>query len=264
MKAREIGGFLLRIAPPESGAKGDPTGFLYGNPDIECTGVGCTWTPTVAVLERAVELGLNMIETHEIPFFPSYKSFWYDERPEAEKRPNIRRKEILDKHGLCVFRTHTVWDVFPGKGQVDAFGKALGLTKEVARSRGVRVFEISPTTVGALAERVRKTMRLDAVRLVGDPERQVTKVATLVGGLGQSFLAPEGALNLGAEVAILGEMFDYTARYAVDAGIALIETAHMTSENYGVMGVVEALRERFPSLRVEFLDAGIPWEFVTR
>jgi len=109
MKIREIGDFLLKIAPPDSGAQGDPTGFLYGDPEIECTGVGCVWTPTVAVLEKAAERGLNMIETHETPFFDNFDSFWYDEKPKKEKVPNILRRKILDKNNMCVFRTHTVW-----------------------------------------------------------------------------------------------------------------------------------------------------------
>jgi putative NIF3 family GTP cyclohydrolase 1 type 2 len=263
VKHREVGDFLVKIAPPESGAKGDPIGFLYGDPEGVCTGVACVWTPSLAVLRKAVERGLNLIETHEIPFFTGGKAFWYDVLPEERKRPNILRKQILDQHRMCIFRTHTVWDVYPVKGQIDSFGRALGLTKEIARSRGVRVYEIAPITLAALADKVAAVLGLEVIRVVGDMKRIVRRVATLVGGMGQLSAAPEGALNLGADVAILGEMIDYTARYAVDAGLALIETAHMTSENPGVQGVAEVLRERFPGLRVEFLDAGIPWRFVT-
>lgn len=75
--------------------------------------------------------------------------------------------------------------------------------------------------------------------------------------------AAEGALNPGADVAILGEMIDYTGRYAREAGLAPIETAHGSSENPGACGVADVLRRQFPGLRVEFLDAGIPGQVVT-
>ena len=64
MTAKEVEAVVLGISPLERAMPGDPTGLLYGDPEIEVTGVAVTWTPTVQVLREAAVDGLNFVLTH--------------------------------------------------------------------------------------------------------------------------------------------------------------------------------------------------------
>jgi len=48
-----------------------PDGFKAGNPETEVRGIATTAMATVDVLRQAVKSGLNLIVTHEPPFFGS-------------------------------------------------------------------------------------------------------------------------------------------------------------------------------------------------
>ena len=98
--------------------------------------------------------------------------------------------------------------------------------------------------------------------MVADLNRKITKVGTAIGGLGQSFNLPEELHRLGAEVGIFGEMVDYTIRHAIELDLAVIEAGHLATENPGIRNLAKALEDRFPDLRVVFLDTGIPWAYV--
>ena len=42
--------------------------FLYGEPEIEVSGIATAWIPTNAVLKKATEKGINLFITHEPEF----------------------------------------------------------------------------------------------------------------------------------------------------------------------------------------------------
>jgi len=83
--------------------------------------------------------------------------------------------------------------------------------------------------VQELAHRAKQVLQLGPSRLVGDPNRVVTKVAICQGGFGQMFTFGEVAADGGAEFAFFGEMLDYTIRYCVEVGLAALELGHCQS-----------------------------------
>jgi len=60
----------------------------------------------------------------------------------------------------------------------------------------------------------------------------------------------------------MGEMLDYTMRHALELGLALIETSHIGSENFGLRNLAKVLRGRFPDLGITFIDSRTPWAWV--
>jgi putative NIF3 family GTP cyclohydrolase 1 type 2 len=119
-------------------------------------------------------------------------------------------------------------------------------------------------TLEQLARQVKERMQLDVVRVAGDLSRKVTRVGTACGGLGQLFNYPEELAAMGAEVVVMGEVIDYTIRHALELGLALIETSHVGSENYGLKNLADLLQRQFPDLRVIFFDSGTPWLWYSR
>ncbi len=261
MTAREVEAVVLDIAPLEYAMEGDPNGLLYGDPETEVTGLAVTWTPAVAVLREAACDGLNFVLTHEIPFFSSSESKWYRTLPEDEKPQNLARRRILDEHGMVICRCHSNWDGTPG-GVMDSCAEMLGFTEYAHHGQYCSTYELDPLTLAELADHAKLSLGVPQVRVAGDLGRVVSRVTLHYGGLAQTWHAVDEAVIAGADAIICGEALDYSFRAAVDAGIGMIETSHVSSENPGMREFARLLAGRLPDLPVRFIDAGMPWTFV--
>jgi putative NIF3 family GTP cyclohydrolase 1 type 2 len=89
----------------------------------------------------------------------------------------------------------------------------------------------------------------------------VTLVTVMYGGLLQHWHGVDEAHLAGADAIICGEALDYAFRAAVDADIALVETAHVSSENPGLREFARRLSAKLPDIPVRFIDAGLPWRY---
>jgi len=89
------------------------------------------------------------------------------------------------------------------------------------------------------ASRVKRTLKLDSVRIVGDAERQVRRVATIAGG-GASFLS--AAAKAGAEVLVTGDVGYHHAREASARGLCLVDAGHAGTERVIIEPLAEMLR----------------------
>jgi putative NIF3 family GTP cyclohydrolase 1 type 2 len=269
MKIGEVAAMVENHAPLSMGLEGDELGLLVGDHDAEVTGVVTCWSPTLDVLAQAVKLGANLVLGHEPLLWPisgrdpEAGLKWYDERHVSAKIPNQKRLAFCFEHGLSVYRYHSNWDWAPQYGQVDMLAKILGLGDAVDGVRECPIYEIIPETVGEMLARAREAFALGPVRVVGDLERTVSRIAICQGGFGQMFTFPEVAAEHGAQLAIFGEMLDYTIRYCVEVGLAAIELGHCQSEHPGMMGMAEMLRERLPeSIPVQCIHSGEPWQML--
>jgi dinuclear metal center YbgI/SA1388 family protein len=262
MRARTIADLLESIAPLESARQGDVNGFVIGSPDIEITGIGVCWTPTLSVLDHCIAQGLNLIISHEAPLFYDVPVPWLHTQQTEMKSANIVRLQCYHKHGISVYRCHTNWDVAPVVGNCDAFGRAMGWTQEVARGYLTRVYRIEPTTVGELARWVKQSTGLEYIRVSGDLSAVVEFVGTGIGGVGQRYNYPEELAYLGADAAVFGEVIDYAFRHAVELGLPLIETGHIASENFGLCRLADLLRDHCGGVQVTFFDSGQPWNWI--
>ena len=263
MTASELEEIILALAPPSGGVSGDVNGIIYGDRDVEVTGVAVTWTPTVAVLSEAAITGLNFILTREWPWFTAAKSAWFAVTAEEEKPANIARRRIIDDHGMVICRCHSNWDAVRTHGIVDSLARTLGFFIELHSSRFLRVYQIQPRTLAELAAEVKHKLGLPAVRVAGDLAMQIERVGMAVGGLAQSWNYIDELLANDAQAVIVGEAIDYSIRIAIDSGVGLIETSHVASENPGMRTFAHLLRDQLPeTIPVRFIDAGQPWRFL--
>ena len=269
MRASEVAEIIESVAPISSGMPGDELGFIFGSGDVAVRGVAVCWSPTRALIEKAAQLGCNMIVSHEPLFFQKKwsidaeaKNVWFDEAEDADKAVNRRRAAALERMNGCVWRAHTNWDIAPKIGIIDAIIAALELGPILRRGRFITVHEAPPRTVREWARFVQQRLDTGSIRVVGDPHRKVTRVATMIGGLGQIFNSPEEAAALGAEVAVAGECLAYTLWNAEELGLALIEAGHGATENPGMRAMAAWLGGQLKSLKVEFLDTGMPWRYM--
>ncbi len=123
--------------------------------------------------------------------------------------------------------------------------------KEVGLGRIGRLAQ--STTLEAFATTVKESLHIEALRVVGNGQGSVTKVA-VCGGSGASLL--KEAARQGADVLVTGDVKYHEARNAAGLGLALIDAGHFATERLmaghlaEVMGQAAAAR----GLNIEFLE----------
>ncbi|MFA5515516.1 MAG: Nif3-like dinuclear metal center hexameric protein [Desulfuromonadales bacterium] len=109
------------------------------------------------------------------------------------------------------------------------------------------------TTLELFAERVKTSLGAASLRLVGEPQARIAKVA-LCGGSGASLLAE--AIRQGADVLVTGDLKYHEARSAQAQGLALIDAGHFATEHLMVRGLAQVLRDEIPrrGLAMEIIE----------
>jgi putative NIF3 family GTP cyclohydrolase 1 type 2 len=116
----------------------------------------------------------------------------------------------------------------------------------------------------ALSRDLKKKLHARVIRIVGDPNLQVTKVAYAPGAAGEATQV-KALEQDDVEVLLVGEIPEWeTILYARDAmqqgrKKALILLGHVTSEEPGMENCAVWLKTIFPGMRVDFVPAGEPY-----
>jgi putative NIF3 family GTP cyclohydrolase 1 type 2 len=175
-------------------------------------------------------------------------------------RANRRRVAAAERNGLSVMRLHGTLDLLHN---FEDFADLIGLKVEKRGGGLSRVFPIEETTVGELLARLRRVLKLDHVRMVGDLNRRVRCVGLPMGGLclDSNISYMQHCVELGADVLIGGEADEYGFTFAADADIPLIETGHFVSETPGILNFVKRLQRDFPALKAVGYDDRRPFEY---
>ena len=246
--------YLVSLNP--TGKLGGEEGLIYGEHNLRAEGILVTWMATVAAIEHAIVSNCQIILSHEALTFHNYFPNALSPEPWSADRARL---SLLEKHALSVIRAHSTIDP---THIVPAFIETIGLTEPI-RSGDVWSFhEEPPSSLHELATRTATALKMDRLRVTGAPERIVTRVGTMVGGLMQDRHInswEKYLMNLGIEVIIGGETNDFAQRFAIDSGVALIETCHSVSEEPGLKILAHDLRTAFEGTRVVFHQEVIPW-----
>jgi len=254
VSCNEILNFVCGLS--QEGRLAHDEGVIYGPEDRTADRVLVTWMPTKAAIQHAVKEKCGIIVSHEPLTFHDYFPAIAEPTPWAADKPRLA---LLQEAGMAVIRAHTTIDfthVLPG------FIRAVGLSESLAKDRLWSYHEENPIRVRDLAGKIRAGLGMDHLRVTGDPDRVITRIGTLIGGLGQDRHLDELEHNLiGRDIhaLIVGETNDFAQRFAVDSGIVLIETCHSASENPGLRLFAADLEAHFSGAQVFFHAAVVPW-----
>ena len=238
------------------GELGSEEGVLYGESDVPVAGLLVAWMPTVAAIERAVAEDCRLIVSHEALAFHDY--FPYASSPQLWKADRARQSLLRD-NGITVVRAHSTVDpthVVPG------FVRAIGLSRPEQQGDVWSFHREQPVRLGQLSRKIADGLGMGELRVTGDPDRMVGRVGTMVGGLGldRHLVSWERHLvGLDPDVIVAGETNDFAQRYAVDSGLALIETCHSASEEPGLAVLAQDLAAQFADVKVVFHREIVPW-----
>lgn len=234
--------------------------FKAGNPDTPVTGIAVTMMATMDVLQRASALGLNFVITHEPTFYA------HEDVPEGMPQSDpvwTEKRTFIEQHNMVVWRFHDYWHMRNPDGIEAGTMKALGWEK-FQNPANQYFFTLPEITVQNLAEEVAKKLDSPVVRVGGDPEMKVTKVALSPGAAGapNEFKALE---NDNVQVLLVGETREWeTVEYAADAVTqhrkkALIVIGHIPSEQMGMQECAIWLKGFVHQLPIEFVPTKEPW-----
>ena len=257
LTARHLEGYLANLN--ENGKLNPEEVFLHGNPEAAVEGVCVCWMATVPAILYAARHGCNLMVCHEAITFHDYP-LWAKWVETTGPWPSDRdRIDLLERHHMTVLRVHSTVDV---THVGPALWDALDLPAPALRGWVYSHHAVDPISVARLAARMRTGLRVDTVRVTGDPLRVVTEVGTCWGGGGldrNMHIWQEQLLPRGIEALIVGETCDFAHRFAMDNGIALLEGGHSATEDPGLERLAGDISNRFPGLKVIFRPQEVPW-----
>jgi dinuclear metal center YbgI/SA1388 family protein len=217
----------------------DAVGLVCGDPEETVRSVLFAVDPTAAVVDEAIAAGVDLLVTHHPLLLTPVHGV-----PASD--PKGRLVHRLVRAGTGLFVAHTNADRAADHGVNDALAAALGLIDPTPLDPAHAFFEHPGTpsraglgrvgkltgalTLREFAERVAEVLPATAsgVRVAGDPERLVQKVA-VCGGSGGSLLG--AATAAGADVLLTSDLKHHPVVEAGESsGPALCEVAHYASE----------------------------------
>jgi putative NIF3 family GTP cyclohydrolase 1 type 2 len=268
VKVREVVEAVLNL---NGGRKFEKTydQLIEGNWDYHVTGVVTTFMATVDMIRRAIDVGCNLIITHEPTYFTGV------DRPDWLKDDAVfhRKKALIDHNKISIWRYH---DHMHGgnadliyTGLLETLGWKEYLEKKIPQPH---CYSIPPTTVSALVEFFKKTLGMLVIQIVGDPDMTCSRVGILVGGgslgLGQEEMPAKLMNDEKLDVIVCGEITEWTlTAYVRDAAAlgfnkALIIVGHERSEEPGMKVLSKLLRPLLKGIPVRFIDAGEPFSYL--
>lgn len=265
MKIKEVIEKVLAYHPNMPDYEGCD-GYKSGNPEDECTGIVSALVPTVEVIQKTIDLGCNLIITHEpiyyqSPDFPEWKGD-FKNQVQAEK------EQLLKEHHITVWRDHDHIHVHRPDGIFTGVIKYLGW-EEYYRpmDKGMMnyIFELPEMTVREVGKHLIEKLGLNGLRYIGRPDDKIKKVA-LVGHLYPNSFYPDGldekgyykdlAMDImkmmeeqGVEAIIPGEIIEWTVLSYIRDGIAQGKTkacfniGHFNMEELGMRYAKDWLEE---------------------
>lgn len=259
-KVRDVLNLINARSPFSAALEWDNVGLLVGDAEDGVSRIHLALDATEEVIDRAVEVGADLLVTHHPLIFSGLKRITADDF-------TGRRIMKLIRHGIACVAMHTNYDVF-GMAAVVAGRMGLmetevlesvtvpelpeirvelagGVVLSSDGSEGLREEGIG--RVGRLPRRerlaeyagsIRQMFGLSHVRYFGEPETLVQKVAVCPGsGKGEIGLA----LARGADVLVTGDIDHHSGLDAVAQGLSIIDAGHYGLEHVFMQDVRDYL-----------------------
>jgi putative NIF3 family GTP cyclohydrolase 1 type 2 len=268
MKVKDIVDTILSV---NGNRKIEPTCDLLieGNWDYEVTGVVTTFMATVDVIRRAVKMGYNLIITHEPTYFTGADHLeWIKADPVY-----LKKRALIDENKISIWRFHDHMHIgnedLIYAGLLQTLGWKKYLDKKLPQPH---CYTIPETTVSALVEFFKKTLGMDVIQVVGNPEMKCRRVGILVGGgslgLGKEEMPAKLMHDEQLDVMVCGEITEWTlSAYVRDAAAmgfnkAMIIVGHERSEEPGMKALADRLQPPVGKVPVRFIDAAEPFKYL--
>ncbi len=229
--------------------------FKAGNPDTPIQGIATTFMATLDTLQRSAAAGRNFVITHE-PTFWSH----LDKTDDFRDDPIYKFKmEFIESQNLVVWRFHDHWHARKPDGIYVGFNRTMGWDKYLTAD-SLDAYRLPETTLDSLARDVQRKLNTRSLRVIGDPQLKVTRVA-----MGTHKLFSNAAALRNADVIVIPEAREWDSveylRDLVEAGRkkAALVLAHEEFEEWGMQECAAWLATFIPEVPIQLIPAGEPF-----
>ncbi|MUT66968.1 transcriptional regulator [Paenibacillus sp. NEAU-GSW1] len=229
-----------------------------GDPNETVRGIAAAFVASRHVVDRAIELGVNLLITHEASYYSHQPNGCYGL---AEDRVMLSKKALLEQSGIAVFRMHDYLHRYKPDGVTLGLIKRLGWEPFVAEHRpAVSIMALPEMTVREAAASIKAALGIPYVRIAGDPSVSCRRAGIFVGYRGGGANVIPLLSDHTIDVAIVGEGPEWeTPMYVKDAAMqgvqkALIVLGHAESEEPGMRELAERLQAMLPAVPVHFIE----------
>ncbi|WP_127534318.1 Nif3-like dinuclear metal center hexameric protein [Paenibacillus kobensis] len=228
-----------------------------GNPSDEVTGIGVAFMPTVQVISKAAELGVNLLIPHEAHYYSHFNPIG-----ELMEDPvYLDKLRLIEQSGVAIFRNHDHVhfqnpDIITA-GLIDE----LKWTNYVEKHHPISsILKLPPMTLQDVAAHIKASLGIGYIRVIGELNMTCERAGVLVGYRGGAATAIPLVHPEQLDLLIVGESQEWeTPEYIRDAvqqgrQKALIVLGHAESEVPGMRMFAEQLRTMFASVKVHYIE----------
>jgi putative NIF3 family GTP cyclohydrolase 1 type 2 len=232
-----------------------------GSNDQIVTGIVTTMFATVEVIKKAIALNANFIIVHEPTFYNHTDDMNWTGNNEIVKQ----KKELLNEHGIVVWRFHDYWHAYRPDGITYGVLKRANWLQ--FNKNAEKTFTIPVSSLKQIVEHLKKSLNIDHVRVIGDLSANIGKISLLPGAWGgQNQISTTEKEK--PDLVIVGEVHEWEmAEYIRDARLlgsktSLIVLGHSVSEEPGMEWLREWLQPKLEGIKVTHIASNNPFTWV--
>ncbi len=234
-----------------------------GDPRQKLTGVVTTFMANSEVIKQAIQLGANLIITHEPTYYNHEdQTAWINNDAVFQAK-----KHLVEKQNLVIWRFHDYMHGYKPDPMSAAIIAKLGWTN-YADGQQERMFILPQAmSLQTLAHQVKNRLGASTLRFVGPPDMPINKVAVLEGAWGGTMHITKMG-QTPAECIVVGEIHEWeTSEYVRDANSAgikksLIIAGHAATEEPGMEWLAKWLTPQLPDIKVFHVPGVSPFQYI--
>lgn len=246
MELKQMIETIERQYPKEEAMEWDNVGLLAGRMQKDVKHIYVAVDATDEVIEDAWRVGADLLVTHHPLIFGGMKRI-------TDEDFIGRRVVKLLREDIACYAMHTNYDVLRmAQLCADLFGleeqRVLEVTRQIPEAGiGSIGFLKESILLRECCERVKERFELDSVRVFGDLDRPVKKIA-ICPGSGKSVI--DAAISKEADVLLAGDIGHHEGIDAVARGLAVMDAGHYGLESVFIKDMSRWLSECLPGVTV--------------
>ena len=232
------------------------------NADQPVKGVVTTFMANAEVIKKAIDLGANLIVTHEPTYYNHEDNTDWLEKDDVYKY----KRQLLEDNKIVTFRYHDYMHSIKPDPVITAVTDKLSWQKYVNKDNPV-LCTIPSQKLSVIAKEIKTKLGAESVRFVGSPDMSCSKVGLLVGASGgTSHINMMSTIDI--DVLIVGEIHEWeTSEYVRDAiasgkNKAVIIAGHAPTEEPGMQWLAQWLQPKLPGIKVSHVPGVSPFRYV--
>ena len=237
-------------------------GVITGTDDDAVTGILVANEPSVEAIRLAVATGKNCILCREHPFylFGEYLAVGLADALAGDPVLKAKR-QLIEDHHLLIIRLAALWDTARPEWFSSALARELGWQPEAGNPGDqwtTAYCNIPRTTLLELASFASARLEAKALRMVGDPNQSITRVAVIHGFAFPTLVLNHTLQDLAVDCIVTGNTpeVDHCTTYirdAITAGrrISLVQVGYEKSDYPGAVEWTKWLKNILPGMPIE-------------